>query len=210
MFSTGRLLVCLVLLSSPLSAADIYQENLHRFDYDAKAPLKVTEGGANRDGGITVADITYTGARGPVPAYLVSSSRKDPQAAIIWGHWMMEGSPLKNRKEFLDEAVLLAKSGVVSLLIDAPMVRPGFVDDRPDAEYTLQDVTDIRRGIDLLLTRKDVDPKRIAFVGHSFHGGSGAVLAGVDKRLNAVVIMAGGLDHNVFAKSAAPEIVKVR
>src|SRR5947209_124611 len=175
-----RLITCLLLFSATLLAADVYHDNLKRFDYDSKAPLDIKQNGAERHGGVTVADITYAGALGQVPAFLVTPAGNGPFAAIVWGHWMMEGSPLKNRKEFLSEAELLARSGVVSLLIDAPMVRPGFVDNRPDAEYTLQDVTDIRRGIDLLLARKDVHPKRLAFVGHSFQWGSGGVLAGVE------------------------------
>jgi len=32
---------------------------------------------------------------------------------------------MRNRKEFLDEAVALAPAGVVSLLTDGPVARPG-------------------------------------------------------------------------------------
>jgi len=41
----------------------------------------------------------------------------------------MPGSDKKNRTEFLDEALVLAHSGVISLLPDHVMVHPGFVED---------------------------------------------------------------------------------
>jgi len=52
-------------------------------------------------------------------------------------------------------------------------------------------VIDLRRGLDLLTARPDVDPDRLGFVGHSFGALIGAVLAGVDRRVKAAVLMAG-------------------
>jgi cephalosporin-C deacetylase-like acetyl esterase len=54
-----------------------------------------------------------------------------------------------------------------------------------------QTVVDLRRAVDVLLARGDVDPKRIAFVGHSFGATWGGVLAGVDKRFKTHVLMGG-------------------
>lgn len=42
----------------------------------------------------------------------------------------MTGSEKKNRTEFLDEAIVLAHSGVISLLPDHVTVHPGFVEDK--------------------------------------------------------------------------------
>lgn len=50
---------------------------------------------------------------------------------------------------------------------------------------------DLRRGLDLLLKRKDVDPSRVAFVGHSLGTMAGSVLDVVDNRFKAFVFMAG-------------------
>jgi hypothetical protein len=70
---------------------------------------------------------TYVSPKGgAVPAYLVVPNGKGNFAAVIWGHWMMPNSPTANRNEFLEEAVALAPAGVVSLLMDAPYVRPDF------------------------------------------------------------------------------------
>jgi len=59
----------------------------------------------------------------------------------------------------------------------------------------------MRRGADLLLARSDVDPKRLAYVGHSYNAATGAFLAGIDKRFLAFVLMAGNLSDQVDIKS---------
>jgi pimeloyl-ACP methyl ester carboxylesterase len=114
---------------------------------------------------------------------------------------------MRNRKEFLDEAIVLASAGVVSLLPDGPVARPGLVADKDPlsskhATDMVQSIVDMRRGIDLLLARKDVDPKRVAYVGHSYGAIVGAFLSGVDRRAKAYVLMAGPLSDEVNLKSA--------
>ena len=192
----------LVLCKSALFAQDA--ELVRHFDYDAKAPLEMKVLGTEKRGEATVYDITYASPKGGlVPAYLVVPAKgKGPFAAVIWGHWYWTNSEMRNRKQFLDEAVALASAGVVSLLTDGPVARPGYVADndllseKRNAEK-VQQVIDMRRGVDLLLTRKDVDPKRIAFVGHSYNATIGATLSGVDRRFKAFVLMAGSISDEV-------------
>ena len=162
-------------------------------------------------------ELNYAGASGDrVPAYLVVPHGGGPFPAIIWGHWLMKGSPLANKDEFLDEAVALARSGVVSLLIDAPQVRHEWVEANKDAgpleeakqqsEAAVHQVTDLRRGIDLLYGRADVDRKRIAYVGHSWDAHVGAIMAGVETRIIAYVLMASGYaDQEEAFASKDPE-----
>jgi dienelactone hydrolase len=180
---------------------------LRRFDYDQKAPLDVQDMGVEQRGDVAIHDISYASPKGGrVPAYLVVPSGKGPFAAVIWGHWYMPGSAFLNRKEFLDEAVALAPGGVVSLLPDGPIARPGHVEDEtPLNEHQvtdlLQQIVDMRRGADLLLARPDVDPKRLAYVGHSYDASVGGFLSGIDKRFKAFVLMAGGLSDEMDTKS---------
>jgi hypothetical protein len=49
----------------------------------------------------------------------------------------------------------------------------------------------------MLLSRKDVDPNRLAYVGHSCDATAGGFLSGIDKRFKAFVIMAGDLSDEV-------------
>jgi dienelactone hydrolase len=200
----------LVLCASVLFAQDA--ELLKHFDYDAKAPLELKVLGTEKRGEATVYDITYASPKGGVvPAYLVVPVKgKGSFAAVIWGHWYWSNSEMRNRKQFLDEAVAMAPAGVVSLLTDGPVARPGYVADndllseKRNAEK-VQQVIDMRRGVDLLLTRKDVDPKRIAFVGHSYNATIGATLSGVDRRFKAFVLMAGSISDEVNLRTGAYE-----
>jgi len=179
----------------------------HSFDYDRNAPLDIKDVGVEQRGNVAVHDISYASPKGGrVPAYLVVPSGSGPSAAVIWGHWYWTNSEFFNRKEFLAEAVALAHAGVVSLLTDGPVVRPGHVEDKaPLSDQNqmdlIQQIVDMRRGADLLLARKDVDPKRLAYVGHSYDASVGGFLSGVDKRFKAFVLMAGGLSDELDNKT---------
>ena len=181
--------------------------SLKAFDYDRKAPLDIREAGVEQRGDVSVHDISYASPKGGrVPAYLVVPKGKGPFAAVIWGHWYWSNSEMRNRKEFLDEAVVLAQAGVVSLMTDGPIARPGHVEDKDplsDQQATdlVQQILDMRRGADLLLARKDVDPRRLAYVGHSYNASVGGFLSGIDKRFRAFVLMAGGLSDDVDLQS---------
>jgi dienelactone hydrolase len=205
---------CSILLSvSPVFAQESRDQLLHHWDYDKSASLDIKQAGVQGRGDVMIHDISYSspvGERaaavgpngGTVTAYLVVPAGKGPFPAVIYGHWCMPGSAKKNRTEFLDEAIVLGQSGVLSLLPDHVIVHPGFVEDNTPlnenqiAVEVQQDVN-LRRGADLLLARKDVDPKRIAYVGHSCDATAGGFLSGIEKRFKAFVIMAGDLSHEV-------------
>jgi dienelactone hydrolase len=195
----------ILLTASPLLAQE--SNNPHAFDYDQKAPLDIQEVGVEHRGEVAVHDISYASPKGGrVPAYLVVPPGKGPFGAVIWGHWYWRNSAFFNREEFLDEAVGLAHAAVVSLLTTGPGARPGHVQDRtPLNEQQIADriqaIVDMRRGADLLLARKDVDPQRLAYVGHSYNAEVGAYLSGLDKRFKAFVLMAGSMSDEVDLKS---------
>lgn len=214
---------CLLMLSCGVAVGQEnrprFEELVREFDYDARAPLDVREVSRTSRDGVTVIDLTYSSPQGGrVPAYLVVPKGRGPFAAVLFGHWMMPGSPMRNRNEFLDEAIVLARSGALSLLIDAPLVRPGFVEEKDElrsqaqsAEASRQQVIDFRRGVDLLAARRDVDAKRMAFVGHSYDAHIGGILSAVEKRINSFVLMAGGFsDEEYVFDPENPAMQKVR
>jgi cephalosporin-C deacetylase-like acetyl esterase len=187
-----------------------FMQDVKHFDYDATTALDVQELSVQSHDGVSIHELTYASPKGGrVPATLIVPSRKGNFAAILWGHWVMPNSPTANRKEFLAEATALAPAGVVSLLIDAPQAREGF---KPGQGSPLvQQVVDLRRGMDLLLSRKDVDPKRIAYVGHSFDAGTGAILDAVDKRFAAFVFMGAPQSMRRFVLTTdSPQVVAYR
>jgi dienelactone hydrolase len=181
-------------LASPALAANpdpLFNELRRLTSYNPQAPLDVKELRSERRGDVTVIELTYTSpAGGPVPAYLVLPPGRGPFPAVLFQHWG-EGT----RNEFLDEALSLARAGVVSLLVDAPFVRPEPW-RRPMmgpemADTWRQALIDLRRGVDVLTRRPDVDGQRLAYVGHSFGASIGGALSGVEPRLRAFVLMAG-------------------
>jgi dienelactone hydrolase len=214
-----RLALLFVLLLSTAFAQEsqVDPQLLHYWDYDKTAPRNLKETGVQDRGGVKVHDISYSSPVGDrasfvgpngglVTAYLVVPSGKGPFPAVIYGHWCMPGSEKKNRTEFLDEALVLARSGVISLLPDHVIVHPGFVEDKTplnDQQIAVEVQQDInlRRGADLLLARKDVDRKRLAYVGHSCDATAGGFLSGIDKRFKTFVIMAGGLSDEADSKT---------
>ncbi|HEV7798485.1 MAG TPA: hypothetical protein VGO73_10035, partial [Pyrinomonadaceae bacterium] len=191
--------------ASTLLAQDF--DLIRHFDYNHRAPLGIKEIGVERRGNVAIHDITYASPKGGVvPAYLVVPEGKGSFAGVVWGHWYWGNSPMRNRKEFLDEAIALAQAGVVSLLTDGPIARPGHVvNDEPlneqDNVDLVQQVIDMRRGVDVLLARKDVDPKRVAYVGHSYNAVVGGILSGVERRFKAFVLMAGTMSDEVSLKT---------
>jgi dienelactone hydrolase len=198
-----------------------YPDLLHRFDYDSHTDLDIRETNYEKRGNVMLIELNYAGAGGDrVPAYLVLPHGGDNHPAIIWGHWLQKGSPLANKDEFLDEALLLARAGVVSLLVDAPQARHDFPPPPNDlleevkqqSEASAHQVIDLRRAVDLLLVRKDIDRKRLAYVGHSWDAHVGAILAGVETRICCYVLMAGGYsdEEDAFSSTDPERIARIR
>src|SRR5437763_6601520 len=143
-------LILLVLASAvALTAQDA--DMAKHFDYDQSASLNIKHVGVQKRAAATVYDITYDSPKGGVvPAYLVIPKGRGPFAAVVWGHWYWENSSVRNRKEFLDEAIALAPAGVISLLPDGPVARPGYVDSKEplndqQAVNLVHAVVDMRR-----------------------------------------------------------------
>lgn len=188
---------------------------IHWFDYDAKPPLDMHDKVIEQFNGGTLHDITYRSPKGgPVDAYLVIPSGDGPFAAVLFGHW---GNG--TRAEFIPEAKIYARAGAVSLIPDYPWDRPQpwhkTTDhfDRPelDRDSEVQAVVDLRRGLDLLLARPDVDAKRLAYVGHSYGAQWGSILSAVDKRMKTSVLMAGVAEiSDILLRSDEPGIVDLR
>ena len=73
----------------------------------------------------------------------------------------------------------------------------GFVSPDPStAEYRdkiVNWITDLRRGLDYIETRNDIDSKKIAFFGPSSGASVGLILAAVDRRYASVYLVASGI-----------------
>jgi len=197
--------------------AEALQDSLARmFRYDTP-PFELQSARIATRDDIEVFDVTYASPKGGrVTAYLVAPAKpKKKSPALVFGHW----GP-GDRTEFLPDAELFARVGVISLLIDYPWVRPaphrrdqapGIAGPEVDRDLFVQAVVDLRRGIDLLIARGDVDPARIAYVGHSYGAQWGAILAAVDDRVGAAILMGGvGSTTDMISENPDPAFVGLR
>ena len=161
---------------------------LQQFDYDSAAPLDVREVKSEERDGATIHDITYAGPASRIDAFLVVPAGDGPFPAVEF----MPGAP-GARSTFFTEALELAKLGIVSLLPDPPYARPPVEDvvvfKPSDKDGIVQEVKEMRRGIDLLASRPEVDPSRLGYVGFSWGGSLGAVFSAVERRVHSFVLM---------------------
>jgi dienelactone hydrolase len=209
------LLLLIIASCTAALAQDKPKDELRRmFDYDRKLPLDVKEAGVLDRDGVRIRDITYASPKGGrVTAYIVEPVGKGRFAGIVFGHW-----GYGTRTEFLPEAILYARAGAVSILIDDPEVRPApwrrsSPGSEPEAvrDNFIQTVVDLQRGIDLLLARSDVEANRIVYVGHSSGAHWGAIISAIDRRIKTAVLMAGvPTEATIYLESDDPDNVEFR
>ena len=155
--------------------------------------------GTTERAGALVDDLVFGGPDGEdVEAYLVRPDGRAPVEAgtdrgprILMWHWFDPEAPDGNRTQFLDEAAGLAAVGVVSLLPQGRFPWQIAPDNATaDVREIRAEVARLRGGLDLLAARPDVDPARLAVVGHDFGGMLAAIAAAEETRLRALVVVA--------------------
>jgi dienelactone hydrolase len=167
------------------------------FDYNDGAPLDMRVSSSRFDGGVRITEFTYASPKGGrVPALLFVPSSRGPHAGLILQH----GLP-GSKDDFASEGKQLARLGAVVIAISAPFDRRGgepIAFTRRDSAEQIQLIVDLRRAVDLLRARADIDDDRIAYLGVSYGAAMGGLLAGADHRIAAFVLMSGdgGLVHH--------------
>ena len=134
----------------------------------------------------------FTGPRGGNVNLVIVAPKlvKPPFAGVVFQH-----GGGQTRTNYLSEAIVLARAGVVWLLVHAPARGPGKVSELNMTK--LEDTRDLQveavmtelRALDILLQEPGVDPKRVAYVGHSYGSIAGGVLTGIEPRIAAFILM---------------------
>ena len=113
--------------------------------------------------------------------------------AILYVHWYESESINSHRSQFEEEAKELAQSGAICISIETLWSDRDFFLKRTqaeDAQNSVEEVVNIRRAMDLLLSQPNVDAKRFAYVGHDFGGMYGVLAGSLDQRPSHYVVMA--------------------
>jgi hypothetical protein len=197
--------LCCALLASPAGAQEkqtggevAWSRRAALFDYDRSADLALEERAVTTREGVDVRDVSFVAipghATGRVAGYIVmpGSVVKRPCAAVLWVHWLGEPATT-NRTQFLEEAVALARRGVVSVLVDAMWAKPRWYPDRvleEDYANSVRQVVALRRALDLLLSLPDVDKSRVAFVAHDYGAMYGTIVVAVHPGVRTCVWIA--------------------
>jgi dienelactone hydrolase len=192
------------LLWAGAASAQPFDELAKLYRYERTAPLNVQQKEMPAHGAYKLYSITYALPKVSVMSgFLVAPEGAGRKPAIVWMH---SGGAM----QFLGDAVLMAKAGAVSLLVGQAEGTPGGTPEQA-RDQLITDIIGLRRAADVLESRSDVDPARLALVGHSYGAMMGAVAVSIDHRFRAAVFECGLLGMSIhIATSPGPWAESVR
>lgn len=165
------------------------------FEYDQRASLDIRPVGTRQQSDWLQSELTYVSVLGQRrAASLIRPIGEGPFPAILYVHWYETEACDSNRTQFLEEAKGMAAQGVLSLLIETIWSdREWFLKrtQQEDHDASVQQVIELRRAMDLLLSQPGVATDRFAYVGHDFGAMYGVLTGSVDQRPSHYVLMAG-------------------
>lgn len=167
---------------------------LDAFAYDRAAPLLLRDSLERVEDGVEVRRISFASpGGGRATGVLLVPPGEGRFAGLLLQHGM-PGSA----QRMVPWGVRLARQGAVVVALDAPFARrtgPILRFTPADSAEQVALIVEMQRAVDLLLARPDVDSRRLAYVGHSYGGAMGALLAGVERRMQTFVLRVadGGL-----------------
>jgi len=175
------------------NSSRIFADNIHLFDYESGPVPGLIEERSWTASGVIYADLSFESPMGGrVSATLVFPPGEGPFAGLIIQH----GMPSDRTAEY-ELAATYARLGAVVVAIDAPFARHGRREQVPislterDRDEQIQLILDLRRVVDLLISRPGVDPSRIGYVGISYGAAMGGLLAGIEDRISAFALVVG-------------------
>jgi dienelactone hydrolase len=162
------------------------------FAYDAAAPLNLQRTVDSTSNGVEVSSISFSSPGGGLVTGMMWDpvTRPGPRPGMV----IMHGLPGRAR-DMAAVSQNYARHGAVVIAIDAPWnhrATPPFLTiTEQDRAEQIQVVRDLQRAVDVLRSRPNVADDRIAFVGFSWGGATGALFAGIERRLRAAALVVG-------------------
>lgn len=187
-------------IEKPVDDAE-YQRILEYYSYDPEMPSDPEFYGEwPWRGPHVLYKLSYASVREQrVPAYLAipkeTTGEKIPVVVLMHGWNLFWG---KNEDWVLEWIPLLTAQGYAVLAPDHFMYgerkKEGGFDNGSERgpyyyrDWMCQSIVDLRRGIDYLESRPDIDPDRIAVFGGSLGGWIGSILAAVEPRIKTAIL----------------------
>ena len=191
-----------------------YQRILEYYNYDPGMPSDpLYYGEWPWRGPHTLYKLSYSSVRGQrVPAYLAipkeTTDDKIPVVVLMHGWNLFWG---KNEDWVQAWIPILTAQGYAVLAPDHFMYgerkgEDGFDEGSDRGPYYYRDwmcqsIIDLRRGIDYLVSRDEIDPDRIAVFGGSLGGWIGSILTAVEPRVKTAVLTVPATE---FARAQTP------
>ena len=211
-FTVVKFVLLFTMAITPLHAGDIYtEENLLTFyRYDKTQPFEAifdtTGGGTPECYEIKVSFKSIHQER--IPAMLYIPKKATPASPVPCVFWLHGYSG--NKKIDKDILSLMAYYGYAVMSLDAQYhgerkkpTKDMYSLDLVQNRYAFaQTIIDHRRALDLVETIAEIDSDRIGLLGGSMGAILGALLAGVDDRIKAAVLVSGGGDWAEMIKGS--------
>lgn len=172
------------------------------YNYDSKLPLQDTLLNKADSANYTLLKVAFSSVHDKTVYGLLSlpNNAKKPLPVII----LLHGVGDRKTVDYIESGnSYFTEDGYAVFRIDIDnhgerKTQNYEVDFTGDYKYWTRDILfqtvfDLRRSIDFLSTRKEIDPERIGFFGISLGGFIGTIFCSVDKRVKAPVLaLAGG------------------
>lgn len=154
-------------------------------------------------------EAAYGGERVLAHLFLPKNSKPPFQTVLYFpgaaSQWLRSSQDMENYYEFTVFLSFLVKSGraviypiykgtferITESTVAACSADP---DSHQLAEINIQWVKDVKRSIDYLETRSEIESRRIAFEGMSWGGVYGLIIPAVEERIRANVLIAGSMN----------------
>jgi len=216
--------------STPTPSVDTAEAlRLSYYQYDAGLPLNAALKPLDTTDTSKRFSLAYDSAHDQRVTAILALPKKGvaPYPAVL----LMHGSGGNKDTDYIKGASqILTSQGFATISLDAQYrgdrARPGKTGDLQPDSYTVRDawvqtVIDLRRAVDYLESRPDIDRKRIGYLGFSMGGMLGGVLGGVETRIRCfyLAVPGGGIvnaakhiDHypllkEKFAVKVTPEVL---